>query len=129
MNELLQNAASLIKTGNELMGSKWQNCEAEVIAMQTICACARNLKDHGEAISWQGNGTLVGRQQCGTNNANGLNLLLRDGMIISEEFIGTLEPSEPDKIATKDGKYLVLRCTEKLLNYFIEFVGSRSLKN
>ena len=123
MSELLRNAADLIKTDGALMGSRWRNCEAEVIAAQTIAACARNFKDHGEAISWLGKGALLGRQQCGTNNAHGLNLLLQDGMIVMEVFTGTLQPSKPDDIAMKDGKYLVLRCTEKLLLYVISYLG------
>ncbi len=82
MSELLLKAAKLIKTGNELMGSKWQNCEAEVIATQTVCACANNFTDHGEAISWQGKGTLAGRAVCGTDNAHGLGLLIKDGMLV-----------------------------------------------
>lgn len=119
MSDLLLKAAGLIKTGNELMGSRWQNCEAEVIATQTICACAKNFKDYGEAISWQGKGTLAGRAMSGTNNAHVLGLLLKDGMIVSEKFTGDLKPSKPDTIAMEDGKYLVLRCTEKLLHYAI----------
>jgi hypothetical protein len=99
------------------MGSKWQNCEAEVIAVQTISACALNLKNHDEAISWQGRGTLSGRQMCGTNNLHGLNLLLNDGMIVSEKYTGPLKPGEPETIATEGEQYLVLRCTEKLLQY------------
>lgn len=125
-NELLKKAAKLFKTGRELMGSKWENCEAEVIAMQTICACANNLKIHGEAISWQGEGTLTGRARCGTDNAHGLGLLLKDDMIISEEFTGTLKPSKRAGIAMENGNYLVLRCTEKLLHYVIGFVGGKT---
>ena len=123
MNELLQKVADLIKTSGALMGSRWRNCEAEVIAAQTIAACARNLKDHGEAISWLGKSALSGRQQCGTNNARGLDLLRNDGMIVLEVYTGTFQPSKPGDIAMKDGGYLVLRCTEKLLLYVIDFLG------
>lgn len=122
MNDLLEKAASVFKSGNELMGSQWQNCEAEVIATQTIKACALNLKNHGEALSWLGNSARTGRQNCGTRNGQGLARLVREGFIVEETYEGSLKPSNPEEIHQVDGKYTVLRCTEKLLKYVIGFV-------
>lgn len=115
MNELLLQVAGKITTGRELMGSRWQNCEAEVIALQTISACALNLKDHGEALSWLDKNCTNGRQMDGTNNSSGLQLLLDDRCLVMEAYTGPLKP--PAGIAQKAGRPLVLRCTDRLLHY------------
>lgn len=123
MSNLLKQAAALIKTGNELMGSIWQNCETEVAATQTVCACATNLREHGEAISWLSTNALRGRQVCGTDNASGIARLVDGGYVVREVYTGNLTP--PAKTAQKGGKPEVLRCTDKLLHYVIGAVGAK----
>lgn len=58
MSELskLTKVAGALEDPYKLMGSKWRNCEAEVIAWQTIKACANNEAAHGEAFSWLARG-------------------------------------------------------------------------
>ena len=114
-DQKLYSVAGRIKTGRELMGSKWQNCEAETIAVQTISACALNGRNHGEELSWCGQSVFFGRQLCGTNNSRGLHILLDDGSLVLEEYTGALTP--PDGTATQNGRPLVLRVTESLLAY------------
>lgn len=117
---LLKKVAAKIKTGYELMGSKWQNSEAEVIAMQTINACKNNLKDHGDAFSWLGGNATRGRAQCGTDNARGLGKLIADGSLVQEDYTGPLTP--PDGTATHNGKPQILRVTDALLAYADQFI-------
>jgi hypothetical protein len=113
--QLLRKIAAKIKTGSELMGSRWQNCEAEVIALQTISACALNLKQHGDAFSWLAESCTRGRNQAGTNNSRGLQLLTDDQCLLVEPYAGPAKA--PKGTATRDGKPLVLRCTPRLLHY------------
>lgn len=113
----LAKVAAALKDPYALMGSKWRNCEAEVIAWQTIKACAANEAEHGEAISWLGRGCLSGRQLDGTNNARGLAKLVEDGALVREVYEGTLPA--PESTAQEDGRPLVLRVTPELLNYVI----------
>jgi hypothetical protein len=63
---LLTEVAEGITTGRELMGSKWQNAECEVIATQTIRGCYNNFRDHGNPFSWASSNVMRGRAQCGT---------------------------------------------------------------
>ncbi len=124
-NTLLQNLAKRLKDYGQFMGSKWQNCEAEVIAMQTIGACAKNLTDHGEAMSWLSRSATSGRQMCGTNNSHGLGLLLADGSLIEESYDGPLTP--PDNTAIDDkGNPRVLRVTDELLHYGMSLIKPKS---
>jgi hypothetical protein len=97
------------------MGSKWQNCEAETIALQTICACSNNLKRKGDAFSWLSGSCTTGWQQCGTNNVRGLQMLLDDGSLIREDYTGGHKA--PQGTATHDGKFQILRVTNTLLGY------------
>lgn len=120
---LLLNVSSRITTGWELCDSKWQQGEAELIACQTINACANNFRDHGEAISWCGSSALG---SCGTglvDNGSGVSKLQRDGSIVLEPYTGKLTPSKPDGIAKdKDGKFFVFRVTNSLLKYADGFI-------
>lgn len=118
--ELLVKVAAKIKTGYELMGSKWQNCECEVLAMQTIAACAFNFKTHGDAFSWLNSNATRGRAMCGGNNAQGLDRLIREGQFVRESYEGELSP--PKGIARADGKPEILRATDALLEYADEFI-------
>lgn len=118
--ELLGKVAAKITTGYELMGSKWQNCECETIAMQTISACATNFKNHGDAFSWLGRGALRGRAPCGINNAQGLGRLLQDGSLTQESYEGPLSP--PDTTAAENGLPQILRVTDALLEYADKFI-------
>lgn len=112
---VLQRIAAKVKTGYEFMGSKWGNCEAEVIALQTLTACAVNEREHGEALSWLGQGCLRGRDMAGTDNAGGLARVLKDGSLVKERYTGNLTP--PLGTATEGGKPLVLRCSDSFLLY------------
>ncbi|MEO6077184.1 MAG: hypothetical protein ABIP54_00155 [Candidatus Andersenbacteria bacterium] len=117
---LLYKVAERIKNGREMMGSKWQNTEAEVIAMQTIVACCSNHKKHGDALSWLGRSATVGRQVCGTDNSRGLQMLVTDGSIVIEQYKGSLRPS--DNTSDDGGVPLVLRVTNSLLEYANSFI-------
>lgn len=118
--ELLAAVAAKIKTGYELMGSKWSNAEAELIAVQTISACQMNQKDHGDAFSWLAGSATTGRRQCGTNNARGLAMLIEDGSLVQEDYAGTL--TSPPGTAIHNGKPQVLRVTNRLLHYAASMV-------
>ena len=106
------------------MGSKWQNCEAEHAAVQTLTACALNFAKTGEAISWVGKNALRGRQQCGTDNRAGIGKLEADGMVEMAEYNGDLQPPKPADIARENGNFLVLRVTNKLVDYANGMEGS-----
>lgn len=112
-------------TGYELMGSKWQNCEAETIASQTICACALNYKNHGEAFSWCGVGTRGIGGNGLVNNPRGMGKVVNDGSIIVDWYDGPLKPKDPDTIIQKDGKFCILRCSESLIWYAAGMVLSK----
>jgi len=111
----LETVASNIKTGWELCGSKWQNSEAEYIALQTITACALNLKTKGDAFSWLTSSCTTGLQRCGTNNARGLQMLIDDGSIIREDYTGDHKP--PTTTVISNDKPQILRVTNNLLLY------------
>lgn len=123
MQKLLLATAEKIKTGWELCGSKWRNTEAEVIALQTITACALNLKNHGEAFSWLGWSCTRGRGPCGTDNARGLGLLEADGSVVVESYTGPLQA--PNTTAIRDGKPQVLRVTDKLIMYAASKINAK----
>jgi len=114
---MLQKVAKKIRTGRELMGSVWQNAECEAIATQTISACAKNEAEHNDAFSWLHSNATAGRASCGTNNAKGLARLIDEGYLTKETYEGTLTPPNPDEIAMKGKKFLILRVTDKLLQY------------
>lgn len=116
-NLLLLQVAKKIHHNRVFMGSKWKKMEAEHIAAQTISACADNLKKNNDAFSWLMNSATTGRQNCGTNNAHGLHIVLDDGSFIMEDYSGPLKP--PQDVFTKNGKPQVLRCTDKVLQYAI----------
>jgi len=95
--------------------SKWQKTESEVIADQTIRACAKNYRSYGESLSWA-TWNAVGGQGPHVNNPAGLAIL--GGDIILEPYTGSMVPSKPDEIAKDDaGRYLVFRVTPLLLKY------------
>lgn len=116
MKALLLRVGDSIKTGWELCDSKWQKSESEWLACQTLSACAKNLRDHGEAISWLMPGAERGRMICGADNAAGLEKLFKDGSMIKESYTGTLEA--PEGVSRDDsGKPYVLRCTDSIIYY------------
>jgi hypothetical protein len=119
--DLLLEVANRIKSGYEFMGSKWQNCEAEVIALQTLTASAVNFKSHGDAFSWLGSGATRGQDMSGTNNADGLARLFADGSLIEEVYVGPLTPPV-GTAQSPDGRPLVLRVTTNLLKYADSFI-------
>lgn len=103
------------KRGWGLCNSKWQKRESEVIADQTIRACANNYRSYNEALSWatwnaiSGQGPLI-------NSPAGLAIL--GGDIVLEPYTGNLVPSKPNATAKDDaGRYLVFRVTPLLLKY------------
>lgn len=112
---LLRKVAERLVTGYELFGSKWGNCEAEVIAMQTIKACQRNLDHHGVAFSWLSTNAVAALRPDGTNNAHGLQLLLQDGSLVQDDYLGALQP--PAGTYRVNGMSQVLRVTDALLLY------------
>ncbi len=118
--DLLCRVADSIETGNELMGSRWQNSEAEVIACQTISACCVNCRRHGEALSWYGDGLLDVSGAGNVNNPGGLRRLIDDECIVIESYEGSLE-APGDVVCDKGGKPLVLRVTQQLLEYVAKF--------
>ncbi len=129
VSDLLPIVAGRITTGYEFMGSKWENCEAEVIALQTITAYALNLKEHGEPLSWLNRGATSGHQMCGTNNAHGLHLLIQDGMLVREPYLGQLKPKDMDAISRDEkGQMEVLRCTLALLKYADTFIEAKAAR-
>ncbi len=112
----------LVKVGEKidqysLMGSKWGNCEAEVIAAQALASCAYNYKTHGDAFSFytKSLGSIGGNGL--VNNPKGVGSLVNDGSIVVEEYTGSVTPDNPDKIVQKKGKYVVLRVSEALILY------------
>jgi hypothetical protein len=118
---LLRKVAERLVTGYELFGSKWGNCEAEVIAMQTIKACQRNLDHHGVAFSWLSTTATAGRGRDGTDNAHGLQLLLQDGSLVQDDYLGALQP--PAGTQRINGMSQVLRVTDALLLYAAEMLS------
>lgn len=112
---LLRKVAERLVTGYELFGSKWGNCEAEVIAMQTIKACQRNLDYHGVAFSWLSITATSSRQLDGTDNSCGLGMLLQDGSLVQADYLGALQP--PAGTYRVNGMAQVLRVTDVLLLY------------
>ena len=88
--DLLLKVADKIKTGWELCGSKWQNCEAETIVCQAICSCALNFREHGDAFSWQGKGTQCVSGGGLADNPKGMQSLLDDKCIVLEPYTGQL---------------------------------------
>lgn len=117
---LLYAIADRIKTGRELMGSKWGNCEAEHIALQILAGSRAVHRKHGEAFSWQGLGTQ--KSGSGISNPEGVGRLLRDGSIVLEEYDGDLKP-ENDVVISENGKPMVFRPTPSLLYYAASQMG------
>lgn len=133
-NQKLQLVRKSIKNGSEFMGSRWKNSEAEAIALQTICACGLNLEKHGVAISWQGNGTLMRSVDSLmsnhglVNNPQGVKILLKDNAIVLEPYDNPLNLEIPqDTVLADDGRPMVFKCTEKLLDYAIAFMKLKNL--
>lgn len=54
---------------------------------------------------------------CGTDNSKGLAKLISDGSLVKEVYEGQL--AAPEGTAMENGKPLVLRVTDELLNYII----------
>jgi len=119
--ELLLHLKKKIKTGFEFCDSKWQNSEAEVIALQTISACAFNLKCHGEPFSWQGDGTKKTSGGGIINNPHGVQLLLNDKSLELVEYQGDLKP--PKSIVHKNGHPMIFRVMPSLLHYAASILG------
>lgn len=110
------------------MGSRWKNSEAEVIALQTICACGLNFEKHGVAISWQGNGTLTGTVDGLIDNPRGVKILLKDSALVLEPYDNPLNLEVPQNtVLADDGRPMVFKCTEMLLDYAIEFMKLKNL--
>jgi len=123
--DLLIAVADRITTGMELCGSRWKMCEAEVIALQAICSCRKNLADDGEAISWAGPNLM---SVCGggvVDNGAGLQKLVDEWMLLVEPYEGDLSPPINCQ-RDADGKPLVLRVTGSLLQYVDSFIDGRS---
>lgn len=123
-NEKLLLLREIITTGRELMGSKWGNAEAEVIAIQTICACGLNLEQHNDAFSWQGINTTQRHGIFLIDNPKGVDLLLSDESLTLEEYDNPQNLEVPEStVMSEAGKPMIFRCSETLLNYAIKFMG------
>lgn len=122
--ELLLKAAAQIKTGYELMGSKWGNCESEVIMCQTLAACAKNLQDHGEALSWAMPNCWAPKDMHHNNNARGLQRLMADGDLVVEDYTGKLTPAKGVKV--HKGFPQVFKITEQGLHYCLGLTGTKN---
>lgn len=116
--DLLRKVKAGIKHGREMMGSKWNNCEAETIALQIISGCANVLETHGEAFSWQGKGTLASGPH--VDNPGGVQRLINDGSIVIESYEGDAEPSK--NVVMVSGKPQIFRITPSLLHYAASMV-------
>ncbi len=90
--EIMRLAAALKTNPRLLMGSVWGQCETEVIAQQTICACAINLEKHGQAFSFNNIGPSEPMR--GVDNHRAMEIL-NDGYLEHAEFDGrkTLIPT------------------------------------
>lgn len=122
-NEKLLLLKEEINSYFNLMGSKWGNTEAEIIAIQTICACGLNLEQHGDAFSWQGTGTTVTSGGRLFDNPKGVNSLLADTSLILEEYENPQNLEVPKgTVYSNNDKPMIFRCTEKLLDYAIKFM-------
>lgn len=120
MNDLLKIVAENVESNWDLCGSKWQNCECEVIVAQTIHACVTNLEKCGEAFSWLNENATRGRANCGTNNGAALNRLIADRSITIGDYVGTAVC--PEGTVYVNGKPQVVRVTEQLLKYVAKHI-------
>lgn len=121
--EQLQRVAQKLRKakGWALCDSKWQKTESEVIADQILRSCAYNQARTGEIFSWASNNALYGHSGGGlVDNAEGMRIL--GGDVIVEPYEGEQTPDKPNEIAKKNGKFLVFRPTQQLLDYVDKFV-------
>lgn len=106
----LTRVADMLTADRDLMGSKWQNCEAAALVSQIIAACKNNLERHGDAFSWatyrmawEASGIPI----VGKKSTSDLLLVAYDGPLC-----------RPDGVAVNEhGKPLVFRVTQELLDY------------
>lgn len=93
-NERIIALADQIKTGWEMCGSPLRMCEKEVITLQTLCACKLNLKEHGEAFSF--NGIKEGGIGRGADNGPAFREMVQDGYLETGVFQGrpTIIPTD-----------------------------------
>lgn len=113
-----------IKSAYDLMGSRWRNSETETIAMQTICACAKNFADHGDAFSWQGNNTLRRGENGLVDNPRGVQILLDDKAIVLEPYDNPKDiPVPSDVVRHADGRPMIFRCTERMLDHAMHLMN------
>lgn len=102
-----------------------ENYESEYIAAETIKACLFNLKQHGEAFSWQGKNTLATHGNGLVDNKKGVSVLLSNGDFILEPYSGNaIAPA--GTVLSDDGRPMVFRCTEKLLDYVMLLMELRN---
>lgn len=120
-NELLKRIAASLRDWGQFMGSRWQNQEAESLAVQALRACAVNLKKHGEPFSWLMQSAVSCRQCDGTNNAAGLQILLDDGAVEIRGYAGKASP--PAGVLVEGGLPQVLVVTDRMLTYAASLVG------
>ena len=106
---LLQKIAAELKDYGQFTGSKWQNYEAEVLAMQTLGACALNLEKHNKAFSWLMSSAMIG------NNYRGMQKLVDDGSIEIVDYTGLATP--PDDVERYKGVPQMCVVTDSLLLY------------
>lgn len=119
---LLKKIADILrKNQNSLMGSRWQNIEAETIATQAICSCFYNYEKTGDPFSWA-NKTVASRDVLsGVDNGSALSRLIREGSVIMETYQGNSDC--PQNTLHIDGAPQILRVTNELLEYVDQFVS------
>ena len=120
--KLLEKIADILRKNQDyLMGSRWQNIEAEVIATQAICSCFYNYKKTGDSFTWANKNVTSRSLLSGVDNESALSCLIREGSIIMEMYTGNLDC--PQNTLHIDGVPQILRVTNDLLEYVDQFVS------
>ncbi|MFA6416931.1 MAG: hypothetical protein WCW61_01925 [Patescibacteria group bacterium] len=120
--ELLKKIADILKKNQDsLMGSRWQNIEAEVIATQAICSCFYNYKKTGDSFTWANKNVASRDLLSGVDNGSALSRLISEGSVIMETYSGNADC--PQNTLHIDGAPQILRVTNELLEYVDQFVS------
>lgn len=103
------------------------NTEAEVLVSDTVRACATNLKAHGEAFSFRGNGVFEVHGGGLINNGRAYRRLLEDGFFIEAKRPASTFKTLPKDIRPDDDGNVVLiymsRTLVEKLERFLEKQG------
>jgi len=120
--KLLEKIAGILrKNEDSLMGSRWQNIEAEVIATQAICSCFYNYEKTGDPFTWAHKDVASRDLLSGVDNGSALSRLIHEGSVIMETYQGNSDC--PKNTLHIDGTPQILRVTNELLGYVDQFVS------